>query len=107
MFDRKHGHALMRERGSLLQVARIDWDADAYGNAMMAWWAVCDELNFRGAPIPDEWRYRPGGFGITDIRDITCPLGQAAASEHVNALLYAGEVLRRAVKKIRDRGDDY
>jgi hypothetical protein len=75
-----------------------DWDA-----AIGWWFTIAGELYTRGAPIPDEWQFKPG------IRPVDADDNNAVivASATIDTLMRFMEDIEDDVKRLEAEGRDY
>jgi hypothetical protein len=76
---------------------------DDWGGAMAWWFAIAGELHVRGAPIPEEWQYRPG-IQPVDPDDRRAPVVAAATTE---TLMRFTEDVEDDVKRLKREGKGY
>ena len=76
---------------------------DEWGACMGWWYAIAGELYTRGAPIPEEWRYKPGLHPV-DPDDHKAPLVAGATTE---VLMRFMEDIEDDAKRLRAEGKDY
>jgi hypothetical protein len=76
---------------------------DEWGACMGWWYTVAGELYARGAPIPEEWQYKPGLEPI-DSDDHNAPLAAGASTE---VLMRFMEDVEDDAKRLKAEGKDY
>jgi hypothetical protein len=70
----------------------------------MGWWfGIAGELHTRGAPIPEEWKYKPGLHPV-DPDDDNAPLVAGAPTE---VLMRFMEDIEDDAKRLKAEGKDY
>jgi hypothetical protein len=73
-------------------------------SACMGWWfTIAGELYARGAPIPEEWQYKPGIHPV-DPDDHNAPLVAGAQTE---VLMRFMEDIEDDIKRLKAEGKDY
>lgn len=98
----RYGATIRPEGGRKHKVVRrlhedLDFPNDWHG-AMQAWFTVAGELAYRNVDIPSEWQYTPPMS--RDPREHEDPLFEECTKVQAEALIHAGNVIRRYVRGI-------
>jgi hypothetical protein len=78
-------------------------EGDDWGSCMSWRFAIAGELYARGAPIPEEWQYRPGLHPV-DLDDHKAPIVAGAPTD---VLMHFVEDIEDNVKQLKAEGKDY
>lgn len=78
---------------------------DPYGSCMSLWFAIADELYYRGEHIPRHWEYSPGYSNGEPEEGDYCR--EIASEATTSALQDAGNIMYRWRSRIAYRGEDY
>ena len=91
---------------SLKQEFNLTSDGDAWGNAMLWWFSIADEIHFnREFDVPSEWQFRPSPIGPSNDPDdyITTVVREASDAE----LQSFGALIHRYARALKHAGKDY
>jgi hypothetical protein len=92
----------------LSDIYRMHRSGDAWGDCMAFHFAICDELTWRGACVPDRWRYRRGAAAVSSPQDAE-DAGLREDLEPFDApeLVAFGDKLARLADILRAQGRNY
>ena len=76
---------------------------DEWGSCIRWWFTIAGELYARGAPIPEEWQYKPGLHPV-DADDYQAPLVTGATTD---VLMRFVEDIEDDAKRLKAAGEDY
>lgn len=94
----------------LVYLYRMHRSGDSWGDCMAFWFAICEELTWRDAPVPAAWQYRPGALGVSSPEDASqedAGLRADFADIPAAALREFGDALARLSAMLHARGKSY